>query len=1119
MKIIGNKTYLSASDLSTHIACVYATFLNLQKAKRLLDEPDNVYGALVELQKKGEEFEAGYLDKLKEEGKTVVEIDKKDRRKALQDTLDAMAGGADIIYQARLEQDIWNGWADFLIRVNTKSNLGEWSYEVIDTKLSKETKAGAILQICLYSEMLKQIQGCMPEHMHIYNPNGTHQYRVDDFMAYYRLMKNKLVQAIKVQEEQTYPEPVPHCDICKWWEVCNKRRRADDHLSFIAGMGRLQMQEVKEREVTTLEKMAELHEHISFKPNRGSAQTYKRLAYQANLQVQTRTTNVAVFEILPLEEDFGFFKLPEPSAHDIFFDFEGDPFVGNTGLEYLFGWVYQNNYFELWANNEAEEKQALQSFIDTVMQIREKDTNMHIYHFGAYEQSALKRLVGKYATKEDELDVLLRAKVFVNLHTITHRAIIAGIESYSLKDLEKLHGYLRSVDLKTVGPHKYLYEGLLESGNIDAVDEETKNIVRDYNKDDCISTEHLRNWLEIQREKLIQEGKEIPRPAVVDGDAGENITDHQKRIQPLFDALVKDVPVEKENRTAEENARWLLANMLDWYRREKKSFWWEVFRLQDLTDEELLDEKDALAGLKFRGKREPEKKSFVDYYSFPEQETTLGKDNPVTCKDEKIGTIYSLDFDRRIVGIKKTKASLDIHPTHLIFSDFISDKAKEEAIIRFAESVIQNGIDSDSTCRAGRDLLLRKHPRITGLYSYNSDAQQQAIEWVTKLDKSVLPIQGPPGTGKSHTAARMILTLIQAGKKVGVTALSHKVITALLEKVVTAAKKENMIVQIVQKVGEVLADSSDANWIKADDNNAVADLLKNGYNIAAGTSFMWARENFFEAVDHLFVDEAGQLSLIDTIALSHAGKNLVLLGDPQQLKQPQKGSHPEGTEVSALEHILQEEKTIPPEQGVFLDRTWRMHSAINKYISELFYDGKLESKPENEQQRLEGNTKFKTPGIYFEPVLHYGNQNSSGEEVEKVKQIVDELTGSEIYWINTTGEKQKLCPENIKIISPYNAQVNALRRSLPDEIQIGTVDKFQGQEAAIIILSTASSSQEDAPRGMEFLYSLNRLNVAVSRAKAVFILVASPALLQPECRSPHQIQLANALCRLKELAI
>jgi AAA domain/RNase_H superfamily len=751
------------------------------------------------------------------------------------------------------------------------------------------------------------------------------------------------------------------------------------------------------------------------------------------------------------------------------------------------------------------------------MQVLEKDPGMHIYHFGAYEQSALKRLVGKYATREDELDRLLRAKVFVNLHTITRRAIIAGIESYSLKDLEKLHGYLRIIDLKTVGPHKLLYEGLLESGNIDVVDEETKNIVRDYNKDDCISTEWLRNWLEARRTELIKEGKDIPRPAAVDGNPAENITDHQKHIQPLFDALVSDVPFEKENRSPEQQAKWLLANMLDWYRREKKSFWWEVFRLQDLTDEELLEEKDALAGLTFTGKREPEKKSFVDYYTFPEQETTLSKDNTVTFKDEKIGTIHSLDVDRRIVGIKKTKAALDIHPTHLICSDFISDKPKEESIIRLAEWVIKNGIDADGFCRAGRDLLLRTRPRITGLYCVNGDALQEAIEWVTKLNNGVLPVQGPPGTGKSYTAARMILSLIKAGKKIGVTALSHKVITGLLEKVVEEAGKENLNVRIVQRVRQVSKDD-DPNWVEVDKNATVIDNLHRGFHIAAGTAFMWASADFLESVDYLFVDEAGQLSLIDTLALSHAGKNLVLLGDPQQLKQPQKGSHPEGTEVSALEHILQGKKTILPEQGVFLDKTWRMHPAINKYISELFYEGRLQPVPQNEQQRLEGNTRFKTPGIYVEPVAHYGNQNNSGEEVEKVRQIVSELLKPEIYWINSIGKRQHLLSKDIKIISPYNAQVNALQRALP-EIQIGTVDKFQGQEAAVIILSMATSSPEDAPRGMEFLYSLNRLNVAVSRAKAVFILVSNPALFEPECRSPHQMQLANVLCRLKELSL
>jgi uncharacterized protein len=1116
MKILGGKTYLSASDLSTHIACAHATFLNLQEARGVLKAPANVDGLLFVLQQKGEEFESSYIEQLKQSKKAVVEIDKTDRRKALQDTLAAMSAGADIIYQARLEYDIWNGWADFLIKVNKPSVFGAWSYEVMDTKLSKETKAGAILQICLYSEIVKEFQGCMPEHMYINNPNGQHQFRVNDFMAYYRLMKSMLLWAMKLRDEQPYPEPVPHCDICKWWQICNDRRRKDDHLSFIAGMGKLQMLEVKNWEVTTLESMAALHPDISYKPNKGSIETYRRLAYQANLQLRYRTILSPVFEVLPLEQDFGFFKLPEPSHHDIFFDFEGDPFVGTTGLEYLFGWLYQDNYHELWANNEAEEKQALQIFIDDVMKIRERHPAMHVYHFGAYEPTALKRLVGKYATKEDELDQLLRAGVFVNLHSITRRAIIAGVESYSLKDLEKLHGYLRTVDLRDVGPHKLLYEGLLESGNIDAIDEHTKTIVRDYNKDDCISTKHLRNWLEEQRAELIKRGEDIPRPAAGDGAPTENITEHQKRIQPLFDALVRDVPFEKENRTPEQQAKWLLANMLDWYRREKKSFWWEVFRLQELTDEELLEEKDALAGLIFTGKRAQEKKSVVDYYDFPEQETTLNVGNAVKFKDDDMGTIHSIDFDKRIVGIKKKASAKDIHPTHLICCDFIKDKAKEEAIIRLAEWVIQNGIDADGSCRAGRDLLLRKLPRVTDDVPTFTSAQEHAIEWAKKLCNSVLPIQGPPGTGKSYTAARMILSLIKAGKRVGVTALSHKVIAALLEKVTDEAAKERLNVKIVQRVREASKENH-PKWTEVDKNTSVLENLSNGFHIAAGTSFMWASPDFFETVDFLFVDEAGQLSLIDTIALSHAAKNLILLGDPQQLKQPQKGSHPEGTEVSALEHILQNEKTLPQERGVFLDKTWRLHPAINNYISELFYEGRLQPMQQNEQQRLEGDTKFTKPGIYFEPVIHYGNQNRSPEEVERITQIVDHLLTSEIYWVNSKGLRQLLTANDIKIISPYNAQVNALHRSL--QIQIGTVDKFQGQEAPVVILSMATSSPEDAPRGMEFLYSLNRLNVAVSRAKAVFILAASPALLEPDCRSPHQMQLANALCRLNELHV
>ena len=1114
MKITGTAIYLSATDLSTHMYCRHATYLDLQKAKGFIKVPYRNDPTIEALQKRGEEFERNFISELKKQDKSVIEIKKGDPASAFTETLTAMKQGADVIYQARLEYEQWNGWADFLIKKNKQSAFGNWSYEVLDTKLSKETKTGAILQISLYSEILEKLQGIKPELMHINNPGGLQFFRVDDFAAYYRFMKEKLIRAINNGEE-TYPEPVLHCDVCRWWLICNQQRREDDHLSFIAGMGTLQMREVKKWKITTLASMAGLSFPLTQKPERGSEETFAKLAHQARLQLEWRKINKPVFEILPLKENFGFYKLPSPSEHDIFFDFEGDPYAGSSGIEYLFGWFYKNDYYDLWASNDAEEKQALMKFMDRVMDIWQQDPQMHIYHFGAYEQSALKRLVGKYATREDELDRLLRAQVFVNLHTITRHSIIAGVERYSLKDMEKLHGFTRSIDLPTVSSHKILYEGLLESGNLSAVDKQTKDIVKEYNKDDCISARYLRDWLENLRTHLTEQGNSIPRPIAEESAPSENITEHQLRIKPLFEALIKDIPFEREERTAEQQAKWLLANMLDWYRREKKSVWWERYRLMELPDEDLLDEKGAISKLLYKGERDIDKRSVVDSYQFPEQEFELEVNDKVEFNGKPAGTIAYLNRVGGILGLKKGPTIQDKHPTHVVGFDMIRDDKKEEALIRLAEWVIQNGMTGDGRYKAGRELLLRSFPSFNKTENVK-DAQLEAISRAKKLNRNVLAIQGPPGTGKSHTASHMIISLIKNKKKIGITALSHKVIEGLLKKAIRTAEEEGINIRIVQKVQE-RSDANDSRWEELTDYDQVIDSMKSGFNIAAGTAFMWSRPEFFESVDYLFVDEAGQLSLIDTVSLSHAGKNLVLLGDPQQLKQPQKGSHPEGTEVSALEHILQEQKTISNEQGVFLNKTWRMHPAISNYISELFYDNRLETVPATATQGLIGNIKYKQPGIYFHAVEHNGNQSSSIEEVREVDELVKDLLNGNTNFIDSDGKKYQLTKEHIKIISPYNAQVNALKRELAD-IQIGTVDKFQGQDAPVIIFSMATSTPEDAPRGMEFLYSLNRLNVAVSRAKCIFILVANPALFEPVCRSPHQMRLVNAFCRLKEMA-
>jgi superfamily I DNA and/or RNA helicase len=310
-------------------------------------------------------------------------------------------------------------------------------------------------------------------------------------------------------------------------------------------------------------------------------------------------------------------------------------------------------------------------------------------------------------------------------------------------------------------------------------------------------------------------------------------------------------------------------------------------------------------------------------------------------------------------------------------------------------------------------------------------------------------------------------------------------------------------------------DSRPVREIGANDE-ALRSLQSGAVNVLGGTSWLWCREEFSDSVDVLFVDEAGQMSLANVLACTPAGRNLVLLGDPQQLEQPQKGSHPEGSDISALAHLLDGRRTISEGKGLFLAETWRLHPAICRFTSELFYEGRLFSHEGLERQNIQAPEPFSGADLWFVPVIHEGNQSYSAEEVEEVSAIIKFLTRAGSTWTDRHGDRKNLTVQDILIVAPYNDQVNRLREKLPDA-QVGTVDKFQGQEAAVVIYSMAASSAEDAPRGMEFLYNLNRFNVATSRAHCACIVVGSPRLFAPECRTPHQLELANALCRYAEL--
>lgn len=1129
MRKINNAIQLSATDVSNYVACHHLSYLELCAAEGLIKRPTYRDPLLAILQERGQEFEASYLQQLKSGGLSVEDEFNSITDSGFSRTMRAMVKGIDIIYQATLEHGVWNGRADFLKKVDRPSKLGNWSYEVIDSKLAKETRAGTLLQLCLYSQIVADIQGFKPDLMHVITPDelsGLQSYRVDAFMAYYRLTQNRLLELIKkgTQNDETYPHPTAHCDICLWWGNCNERRRNDDHLSLVAGLTNAQRQELVQHEIHTLADFAALPLPLPFRPGRGAITTFERLREQARVQLAARKSGAPIYEMLEIQEGIGLSRLPEPASGDIFFDLESDPFAGMGGLEYLFGWELASgthwHYENRWALTPADERVAFELFIRTVMARWSQYPDMHIYHYSPYEPAALKRLMGKYNSCEEEIDELLRAELFVDLHSVTRQALRAGIEVYSLKELEAFHDFEREMELRQASLQLRTIERFLERSQSEDIPEETLAAVALYNHEDCLSTRRLRDWLESLRSNFIEEGADIPRPVSRTGEASEALSERQEVIRSLYESLVAGIPENHEDRDPAQQATWLLAQMLDWHRREEKSMWWEYFRLLAASPEDLLEEKSALSKLQFTGNRVPVNRSVVDEYLFPAQECDLSTGDKLRGPDgNNAGEVESIDLVAGLIRIKKGNANpyVNNHPVSVFAFDIFNDANKPAAILRFAQFVRDNSMDSvEPGYRAARDLLMKLPPRTSQSVELTDDALENAMNWAVNLSNGTLAIQGPPGAGKSHTGAKLILELVKRGKRIGITALSHKVVRGLLNKILELAEQDGISVACLQKV-TVTNDALPSGLHETKKNEDVLSALRSGaVQIAGGVSWLWAREEMTDSVDYLFIDEAGQFSLADTLAIAHAGNNLVLLGDPQQLKQPLQGSHPDGVETSALEHILLGHATIPAEMGIFLDKTWRLHPDICAFISELFYERRLNSRPGLEKQRVNAGSNFNGSGLRLIKVIHSGNQGSSAEEVDEIVKIVRELTNGNVSWTDAKGVTKPLTSQDIKIIAPYNAQVAALLAALPG-FAIGTVDKFQGQEAPVIICSMATSSPEDAPRGMDFLYSGNRLNVAVSRAKALFILVANPRLFEPDCRTLEQMKLANAYCRYVEM--
>ena len=740
--------------------------------------------------------------------------------------------------------------------------------------------------------------------------------------------------------------------------------------------------------------------------------------------------------------------------------------------------------------------------------------DLHVYHFGAYEPGALKRLMLRYAKREDEVDRLLRGEIFVDLHRITKQSVRASVEQYSLKALESFCKYRRRVPLPEASQARHFVEHQLELSSSPSLTEEACRTVQGYNEDDCLATERLRGWLEELR------GTEMARPMPQPMAPSENAAARQERVAARFDRLTANLPPEPEDRTPEQAAKWLLAHALAWHAREEKVKWHEFFRMKDLSEEDLYDERTAIAGLEFR-QRMPRasarEKAPTDRYSYPSQECSVRvRDELHTLDTKRFGEVVSMDPAARTMDVKKAMKHDGLHPRAVFAHTHYDTEEQSNSILRIADWIIANGMEGPGEYRAARDLLLRNPPPLAA--RDGESVLDAACRLGVALDHSVLPIQGPPGAGKTYTGAHMICELIRQGKKVGITAVSHKVIRHLLDDVLVAAGTANLpTVSCGHRDKDADPESAPVREFGQNDE-ALKDLRSGAVNVLGGTAWLWSREEFSGSVDVLFVDEAGQMSLANVLACAPAGRSLVLLGDPQQLEQPQKGSHPEGSGISALAHILDGRRTIGEKQGLFLAETRRLHPTICEFTSEMFYEGRLDSFQGLERQQIGGPEPFSGAGLWFVPVVHEGNQRYSEEEVSRVAALVDFLTQPGVEWTDGEGNKKPLSLDDVLIVAPYNDQVNRLADRLPGA-RVGTVDKFQGQQAAVVIYSLTTSSPEDAPRGMEFLYDLNRFNVATSRARCACIVVGSARLFSPECRTPRQMELANVLCRYAEMSV
>lgn len=1100
---------ITPSKITAWLDCPHYLTLHNRVDAGQLTEPNPTLGSFAQLlQRKGELHEDECLQQYDADNRFVFPVPKKDKKESFAEWVarvgNPMANGHDVIYQMPFIHDGVRGVADFLERVNYPD--GRIGYEPVDAKLTRvDAKPGHVLQLCFYADAINARIGVDPHNMHIWLGTKQRQsLRVNEFRPYWRRLRGQLTAALDAgPDAATTPEKCAHCEFCEFFPICDKKWRDDDSLIFIPGIRRGERDALDVGGVVTLTALAETTDLVAgIRPQR-----QQWLVRQAALQVQARLAGESELphELIEVGEDarlgHGFELMPLPDDGDVFLDFEGHPFWRpDASLFFLFGLVQREDgvwrYLQWWAHDPTEEAERVVELIDHLTDRRERYPGMHVYHYNHTERSALQDLTSRHGAGEAALGRLVEAEVFVDLLTVARNAIQVGAESYSLKVVERLTDYQRSHAIDKGAGAVVSYERFMKDD-----DRAELTAIAAYNEDDVRATLALRDWL------IAQRPAGLPwRPPP--GPPSEIIVD-------ITDMVVRFHGFD------EGTAEHLLGDLLGYWTNE----WWAYLMpklsqcQQDTAD--LLDARDAIAALSFVGDF-PRFGVNGNKLANPAMRFTFPPQQFGSFDDEDVRVLYALpdgawrpadvdNFDPEALEIDlhwgKTQQEAGHLPEAIIIHPWVSGEKKRLALFDFAERLLE-GRNPNPVTEA---LLRRELPRfMTGSGPAGgvfSDDPDEMCSWVTQLNCSYVAVQGPPGTGKTYRAAHLVHSLVKAGKRVGVSAPNHRCIENVLREVIKIFTEKGDLkllkgVRVKSKGSKPELDGftyGDADKARRPD-----------VNVVAGTSWLFSNDKLADAqVDVLLIDEAGQYALADALAASRAARNLILLGDPLQLPQVNLANHPGGGGRSALGHVLGDNVTLPPERGVFIDETRRMHPDICRFISQQIYDGKLGWHENCEQQTTVAGT-----GLRWLKAEHEGNSTSSVEEAGIVAEHIARLVGTP--WTDFNGVTKPLTVEDFMVVAPYNDQVRTMRKAVnanprTEGVRVGTVDKFQGGTAAVVFFSTATSSGAEIVRGVDFLFSRERLNVAISRARCLAYLVCTEELLSTRARSVKEMRLIATL--------